>query len=81
MPTCVQQITWHLEKADLENLLQEAGANYSALEFKMCIDDSGATNYYMSLVNNTTGKMGIAAQELTQAATAVPVCPVPPGCN
>lgn len=94
MVNCIQQINWQLEKADLEAMLQQAGSNYTALEFKMCIDGNGNTHYYMSLVGGTPTQSAkadydaktAAAPEAESTSTGVQalqkrVCPVPPGCN
>ncbi len=81
MATCTQQLTWHLSKADLQELLQEAGTNYTVLEFKMCIDSSGSTNYYMSLINDNAPQALPAAEAANVAPTEKRACPVPPGCN
>lgn len=80
-----QQLTWHLKKADLEKLLEEAGSRYSALAFTLGIDDSGSMQYHVSLVN--TEASSTRAGSFSASATAAPIgstakaCPVPPDCR
>jgi len=79
-----QQLTWHLKKADLKKLLQEAGDKYSALAFTIGIDDSGTMQYHVSLVNqetNNTRTANIATFATTPVGSTVKACPVPPDCR
>lgn len=81
MVTCVQQITWHLKKELLERMLHDAAGNYSALEFKMCITDTGATKYYMTLIRVDFTAQNVCAGTVNPRSTEEEVCPVPPDCN
>ena len=85
MATFHQQLTWHLKKADLKKLLDEAGDKYSALAFTIGIDDSGTMQYHVSLVNHdnsTTRTANLAAFATTATVgSTVKACPVPPDCR
>ncbi len=80
MATIVQQITWQLDKPDLEALLQTAGGNYTALQFSMAIDDSSATVYTFALVNNGGIQQQSSEAGSLQVVAQKEACPVPPGC-
>ena len=77
MAFCYQKISWQLSKEKLLKMLAEGGDNYTALEFKMCIEEGAVTNYYMGLVGGTP-ESGEASETLTGQTK---VCPVPPDCN
>jgi hypothetical protein len=73
MATCYQKITWQISKEKLSKMITDAHDDYSALEFQMCIEDHGVTNYYMTLLDVPSGEGFLSAP--------TKVCPVPPDCN
>lgn len=80
MANCVQQITWHLKREVLESMLAGAG-DYSALEFKMCIDISAQTRYFMCPIKVDTTAANVCQGAVTPLVQEQEVCPVPPDCN
>ena len=81
MANCAQQLTWHLKRADLEKMLNEAGGNYSALEFKLCVSPTAQTQYFMSLISVNTSAASTCTDMVKPVGNDQEVCPVPPDCN
>lgn len=86
MSTCAQQLTWHLKKEQLERLIQAAGSDYDALQFKFCINKNPetrevVTKYFMALVKVDLTQPNVCEGIVTLRTDEEEACPVPPDCN
>jgi len=81
MSNCVREITWHLKREALEKMLQNSASDYTALQFKTCINTEGQTRYYMCLVKVDSPSAGDRYGVARPAGAEEEVCPVPPDCN